>query len=93
MDKIPAMRLVWRDMTGLTGKIWIALVAVALCSGTALAASFTASLDRDSMEVGDRVTLSLTFEGGQADNVPTPDVCRDWYLRQREPRKAQRPEY
>src|SRR5579859_7896645 len=54
--------------------LWIVLVAVALCGSAALAASFTATLDRDSMELGDTANLSLTFEGGHADNVPTPDV-------------------
>jgi hypothetical protein len=40
----------------------------------ARAASFTASLDRETMELGDNATLSLTFEGGQSKNVPTPNV-------------------
>ena len=38
------------------------------------AASFTASLDRDTMILGEQATLSLMFEGGQARNVPTPSV-------------------
>src|SRR6201996_6412306 len=38
------------------------------------AASFTASLDRETMVVGEQATLSLTFEGGQSKNVPTPQV-------------------
>jgi len=47
-----------------------------LVSGTvpAGAASFTASLDRDTMTLGENATLSLTFEGGQSKNVPTPSV-------------------
>ncbi len=48
----------------------------ALClSGARLdAASFTASLDRDTIALGESATLSLTFEGGQPQNAPTPDV-------------------
>ena len=38
------------------------------------AASFTAALDRDTITLGEPVTLSLTFEGGQSKNVPTPQV-------------------
>jgi len=55
-------------------KIWYALVAVALLHGAALAASFTASLDRDSITTGESATLSLTFEGGTPRTVPTPGV-------------------
>jgi len=40
----------------------------------ARAASFTAALDRDTVTLGEPVTLSLTFEGGQSKNVPTPQV-------------------
>jgi hypothetical protein len=40
----------------------------------ASAASFTASLDRDTITLGEQATLSLAVEGGQAKNVPTPDV-------------------
>jgi hypothetical protein len=55
---------------------WSGLVLAALClSGTRLeAASFTASLDRDNLALGETATLSLTFEGGQPKNAPTPDV-------------------
>ena len=38
------------------------------------AATFTASLDRDSIALGETATLSLVFEGGQPQNAPTPDV-------------------
>jgi len=47
---------------------------VALFQGAALAASFTATLDRDTIILGEQSTLSLEFEGGQARNVPTPNV-------------------
>ena len=38
------------------------------------AASFTASLDRDSINLGEEATLSLTFDGGQPSNMPVPKV-------------------
>jgi hypothetical protein len=46
-----------------------------LCLGfAAQGANFTASLDRDSMTLGEQVTLALTFEGGSPQNVPSPTV-------------------
>jgi hypothetical protein len=55
---------------------WFSLVLAALgLGGVRLdAATFTASLDRDTIALGESATLSLTFEGGQPQNVPTPDV-------------------
>jgi hypothetical protein len=47
--------------------LWLAVTPVR-------AASFTASLDNDALTLGQSATLSLTFEGGQPKNVPTPDV-------------------
>ncbi len=55
-------------------KIWRVLVAGALLNGASFAASFTASLDRDAITLGEQATLSLTFADGQPKNVPTPDV-------------------
>ncbi len=55
-------------------KIWIALIAAALLPGAAWAASFTASLDRDTLTLGESATLALTFEGGSPRNVPAPSV-------------------
>ena len=55
-------------------KILFLLVASALFSGAAFAASFTASLDRDSIAVGESVTLSLAFEGAQPRTIPMPSV-------------------
>jgi hypothetical protein len=55
-------------------KILFGLVVVALLNGAALAASFTASLDRDTVTMGESATLSLAFEGGQTRNLPTPNV-------------------
>jgi hypothetical protein len=39
-----------------------------------VAATFTASLDRNTMTLGETVTLSLTVTGGQAQNVPAPSA-------------------
>ena len=55
-------------------KIWLALVAAALLPCALRASSFTASLDRDTITLGEQATLSLTFAGGQSKNVPTPSV-------------------
>jgi hypothetical protein len=61
-------------MTGLTSKIWILFFAACLCLGAARGASFTATLDRDTMTLGETATLSLAFEGGSPQSEPTPDV-------------------
>lgn len=42
-----------------------------LTTATAQAAKFTASLDRDTVTLGERATLSLTFEGGSPNDVPS----------------------
>ena len=55
-------------------KILIGLIADVLLNGTAFAASFTATLDRDTLMLGDSATLSLAFEGGQPQTTPTPRV-------------------
>ena len=49
-------------------------VLAALCLGGARldAATFTASLDRDTIALGESATLSLTFEDGSPRNVPLP---------------------
>jgi len=55
-------------------KILFLLAAAMLFSGAAMAASFTASLDRDVVTVGESVTLSLAFEGAQPRTIPMPSV-------------------
>ncbi|MFZ0827752.1 MAG: BatD family protein [Verrucomicrobiia bacterium] len=57
-------------MTGLI------LVLAGLCLETAPlhAVTFTSSLDRDTLALGETATLSLTFEGGQPQTAPSPDV-------------------
>ena len=52
----------------------LALLIVALLPGATSAASFTATLDRDTLTLGESATLSLAFEGAQPHNVPTPQV-------------------
>jgi hypothetical protein len=46
--------------------------ALCFCATTAHAAAFTASLDRDTITLGDSATLSLTFDGGSPKKVPVP---------------------
>ncbi len=49
------------------------VLAVLCLGGTRLgAATFTASLDRDTIALGESATLSLTFEDGSPRNVPMP---------------------
>ena len=57
-----------------TLKILTALLLAMLFTGVVVAASFTASLDRDAITLGESVTLSLSFEGAQPRNVPSPQV-------------------
>lgn len=65
------------------GRAWsLARVAAGFCFillclvvAPAHAASFTASLDNDTLTLGQSATLSLTFEGGQPRNTPgLPDI-------------------
>jgi hypothetical protein len=52
----------------------VILVLAVLCLGTAPlpAVTFTASLNRDTITLGESATLSLTFEDGSPRNVPMP---------------------
>ncbi len=54
----------------------VVLCAAFLCfaTRTAFAASFTASLDNGTLTLGENTSLSLTFQGGNPDQVPTPYV-------------------
>jgi hypothetical protein len=58
----------------LRNTFWSGMVLAALCLGGARldAATFTASLDRDTIALGESATLSLTFEDGSPRNVPMP---------------------
>jgi hypothetical protein len=53
----------------------LAFMLVALLPGAAWSASFTATLDRDAITLGESATLSLAFEGAQPGSVPTPSVA------------------
>jgi hypothetical protein len=54
----------------------LAVLLVALFAGAAFAASFTASLDRDAIALGENVTLSLKFDGIQPSDAPAiPDIA------------------
>jgi hypothetical protein len=50
------------------------VLIMALCFAVvpARAATFTASLDHDTISLGESATLSLTFDGGSPKNVPLP---------------------
>jgi hypothetical protein len=50
----------------------VVLGLILLFALNAAGASFTASLDRDTITLGESATLSLTFEGGTPDTVPAP---------------------
>ena len=50
------------------------LFGVTLLAGPAGAASFTASLDRDAITLGESTTLALAFEGAQPNTLPMPTV-------------------
>jgi hypothetical protein len=52
------------------------LAALGFVPPVAVAAGFTASLDRDTIAVGEQATLSLKFDGVQPQNAPAlPDVA------------------
>jgi hypothetical protein len=51
------------------GLAWIC-ACLLLLARTGTAATFTASLDRDTMAIGETVSLSLTFNGGNPEDAP-----------------------
>ena len=56
------------------GFILVVPLLLLTMSDLAGGASFTASLDRDALTLGESTTLSLSFEGAQPRNVPSPQV-------------------
>jgi hypothetical protein len=50
----------------------IVLFCLLASSGLLQAASFTASLDRDTLTIGESATLTLSFEGGDPKGIPAP---------------------
>jgi hypothetical protein len=57
-----------------TLKTWMGVLVGLWLSASAGAATFTATLDREEVTLGEGATLSLTFEGGSPRSVPTPSV-------------------
>jgi hypothetical protein len=53
---------------------WILFLAACFWVTNGRAATFTATLDRDTITLGESATLSLTFAGGSPQNVPLPEV-------------------
>ena len=56
-------------------KIWFVLAVAVMLQLAATAASFTASLDRDAITLGENAVLSLTFEGAQPNSLSAPQVA------------------
>jgi hypothetical protein len=54
------------------GRLWVVVALYLLLVSHGFSASFTASLDQDTITLGEEATLSLVFEGGTPDAVPTP---------------------
>ena len=61
-----------RGLNLFTAAAGLILAAMLLAVSTARAVTFTASLDRDTIALGESATLSLTFDGGSPKNVPLP---------------------
>jgi hypothetical protein len=59
-----------RSQLGLRSALGILAVLLGCLPSVLRAASFTATLDRDTVAVGETVTLSLKFEGGQPKETP-----------------------
>ena len=57
-----------------SGAVVLILAMLNFIPVSAGAANFTASLDRDTITLGESATLSLAFEGGQSKNIPAPNV-------------------
>jgi len=62
------MQTLNRSLRGL----WLVLLFVITCP--ALAATFTASLDRTSVVMGEQVVLTLNFEGAKPDEISNPTL-------------------
>lgn len=68
LETPPRNRLCWRWC----GCLALLAIFYFLAAFSTSAASFTATLDRDTVETGDSATLSLKFEGGKPDGIPQP---------------------
>jgi BatD DUF11 like domain len=58
-----------KTISFLSAFIWVAL---SFCAAAIHAATFTATLDRDTITLGESATLSLIFEGDSPKKVPVP---------------------
>jgi hypothetical protein len=61
-----------RNLRGFRSAFALLAVFLGCCPSILFAASFTATLDRDSVAVGESATLSLKFEGGEPRQMPAP---------------------
>ena len=61
-----------RRPNGLRRVAWGFLLGLVFAAAPAFAASFTASLDREMISLGETATLSLAFEDVSPDSVPSP---------------------
>ncbi len=68
--------LQWRDrkLSSVPVAAGFCLLLLWLAVAPARAASFTASLDNDTLTLGQSATLTLTFEGGSPKNITVPTV-------------------
>lgn len=69
----PSLVVTRRDfLRSRSGGFWTVLVIGLAAAALAHAATFTASLDRNQIVLGESVTLALTFSGGNPQDVPNP---------------------
>jgi hypothetical protein len=61
-----------RSPAGLRVACALAALLLAFAPGRLSAATFTATLDREAVTVGETATLTLSFEGGEPKAIPTP---------------------
>src|SRR5271167_3156718 len=62
---------------GLRAAVLVLGLLAAQAAVTLRAATFTATLDRDTISVGESATLSLKFEGGEPDAIPSPPAIEN----------------
>src|ERR1039458_8625418 len=61
-----------RSRTGLRLPFALAILLLWSAPPTLLAATFTATLDRETVTVGETATLTLSFKGGEPKSIPVP---------------------
>ena len=71
--RVKIEHLIFRShLSRLKLQIFLTVGFLLLAASGALAANFTASLDHDTITLGETATLSLKFEDGTPENLPTP---------------------